>query len=94
VTLKYAILERLVRDDLKRISDQLAVAEVDRRSAVATRDKISHLHRATPNLLLPFTTEGDVKAVAKAYGMDPTGRKSELIQKLVRDGWARKPTAG
>jgi adenine-specific DNA-methyltransferase len=83
VTLKHAILERLARDDLKQACERLEIGDVDRRSAEAMRAKLSRSRRASPEVLMPFLAEGDVKAVAEAVGIDSTGRKNTLIERLL-----------
>jgi adenine-specific DNA-methyltransferase len=80
---RFTILQTLDRDDLKRICEQVEVDDVDRRSAEAMRASLSPLRRARPEVLLSFLGEGEVKAVAEAVGVDPTGRKNKLIKKLV-----------
>jgi adenine-specific DNA-methyltransferase len=81
--LKYAILEELSRDGLKQICEALEINDVDRRSAEAMRTRLSRLRRARPEVLLGYLREDEVKAVAEAIGMNPTGRKTQLIEKLV-----------
>jgi adenine-specific DNA-methyltransferase len=81
--LKHAILEAVPRDDLKQICERLEIDDVDRRSAEAMRARLSRLRRASPEVLLEFLQENEVKAVATAIGMNPTGRKNELVERLV-----------
>jgi adenine-specific DNA-methyltransferase len=90
MNLKHAILEQLSREDLKQICDRLEIKEVDRRSADAMRAGLSSLRRASPELLLPFLSEDEVKGLAKAIGMNATGRKKELIEKLVATGRSKQ----
>jgi hypothetical protein len=88
--LKHAILEWLVRDDLKQICERLEIDDVDRRSAEAMRARLSRVRRASPEVLLEFLGEDEVKAVAKAIGMNPTGRRKALVAELVAAGGNRQ----
>src|SRR4051794_18054864 len=88
--LKHAILERLSREDLKQISDRLEIEDVDRRSADDMRAHLCGVRRASPEMLLAFLSENEVKALAKAIGMDARGRKKELIKKLAAAGRSKQ----
>ena len=61
--LKQAILAVRDRDTLKTIVDDLEIEEVDRRSVEAMRAKVSRSRRASPEVLLEYLNERQVKAV-------------------------------
>ena len=52
--LKPAILALLDRHDLKRLVDDLGIADVDRRSAEAMRAALARSHKAQPEMLLGY----------------------------------------
>lgn len=81
--LKQAILAELGRDELKTIVDRLDLADVDRRSAEAMRAALAGSRRATPEALLSEMAVGQLKSVCRAVGVDPAGRKRELIERLL-----------
>ena len=83
MNLKKAILEQLGRDELKAICAQLELDDVDLRSVESMRAKVSRAHRATVEVLTQYLSETQAKAVAERIGMDPTGRKSTLIQRMI-----------
>ena len=87
--LKHAILERLNRDDLKEICDRLEIDDVDRRSVEAMRVKLSRLRRASPEVLLDFLYEDDVKVVAEAVGIEPDRAQECTHREVGRGGWKR-----
>ena len=90
MNLKHAILEKLSREDLKQICDRLEIEQVDRRSADAMRAGLGSSRRASPKLLLLFLSEDEVKGLAKAIRINKTGRKKELIEKLVAAGRSKQ----
>jgi hypothetical protein len=103
MNLKHAILEELTRDSLKQICERLEINDVDRRSAEAMRTRLSRLRRARPEVLLGYLREDEVKAVAEVIGMNPRGRKNQLIEKLLagsgsgqsaEDGAAKRAAGG
>ena len=83
MNLKKAIIEELGRDELKAICAELELDSVDLRSVESMRAKVSRAHRATVPILAQYLNEAQAKAVAERMGMDPTGRKSALIQRLI-----------
>jgi len=80
--LKQYILTILNRDILKVIVDDLELNEVDRRSSEEMATKLARTRRATPELLLDYLTEKQVKAICEAIGTDSTGRRKKLIKRL------------
>ena len=83
MNLKKAVLEQLGRDELKAICAELELEDVDLRSVESMRAKVSRAHRATVEVLTQYLSEAQAKAVAERIGMDPTGRKSALIQRMI-----------
>lgn len=81
--LKHNILAIMDRDALKKIIDDLELEDADRRSAEAMGVKLSRAHRATPDLLLEYLTEKQVKAICETMGVASTGRRNALIEKLL-----------
>jgi adenine-specific DNA-methyltransferase len=81
--LKKAILEVLNRDGLKQACDQFELTDVDRRSVDDMRAKISRVRRATPAELFTLLDEREVKSVAELVGVDSTGRRAALVERLL-----------
>lgn len=81
--LKQAILQVMGRDLLKEIVDGLEIDDVDRRSAQDMRYRLSRVRRATPTLLLDSLSEAEVKQVCDAIGIDGTGRRRVLVDRLL-----------
>ncbi|HEV3005550.1 MAG TPA: hypothetical protein VGX78_13885, partial [Pirellulales bacterium] len=81
--LKHAILLELGRDELKRIVDELELAGVDRRSVDDMREALSRSRRATAALLLGHLGEAQVKAVCENIGANVTGRRQQLVERLL-----------
>lgn len=86
--LKKAILEQLERDELKEICQTLEITDVDLRSVESMAAKVSRAHRAEPAFLFPFLDEGRVKAVAKRMGYSSTGRKGDLIERMLDEAFS------
>ena len=82
--LKYAILEVLGRDDLKKICKDFDVEDVDQRSIEAMTAKLSRAHRATAEKLIVYLSEAEVREVAERVGAVVRGRRTELIEALLR----------
>ena len=88
MSLKKTVLDLMGRDDLKAAVDAAALEGVDRRSVQSMRDALARSRRVQPEMLLTEMVEGQVKVVCERMGIDPTGRKKALIQRLV----GSKPT--
>ena len=82
--LKHAILEVLGRDDLKKICKDFDVEDVDQRSIEAMTAKLSRAHRATAEKLIVYLSEAEVREVAERVGAVVRGRRTELIEALLR----------
>ncbi len=80
--IKHQILDILNRDTLKEVIDNLELEDVDLRSYEEMIDKISRAHSATPDLLLDYLTENQVKTICEEMGIDSTGRRYKLIKRL------------
>jgi len=92
--LKQAILSVMGRDALKGAVDELELDGVDRRSVEDMRSRLSRAHRATPESLLQFLSEGEVKEVCDLVGVAAKGRRGALIEALLdadRDGAPKAP---
>ena len=81
--LKQAVLSAMDRDQLKRVSDELEIEGVDRRSREDMSAALSRKHRATSEFLLQFLSEAQVKDVCELVGMSATGRRAALIESLL-----------
>jgi hypothetical protein len=82
--LKQAALTVMDRDLLKRVADELDLGDdIDRRSREDMAAAISRKHRATPELLLEFLTEAQIKEICELIGFPPLGRRGALIESLL-----------
>ena len=81
--LKSAILQIMPRDVLKAVVNDLEVVDVDRRSRDDMRDRLSKNCHATPDYLLEYLYESQIKEVCELTGIDSTGRKKVLVQRLL-----------
>jgi hypothetical protein len=81
--LKHAILSVMGRDALKGAVDELELEGVDRRSVEDMRGRLSRAHRATPEFLLQYLSEGEVKEVCDLVGVAAKGRRGALIEALL-----------
>jgi restriction endonuclease Mrr len=82
--LKHAILSTMGRDSLKRALDDLELDGVDRRSVEEMSARLSRAHRATPAVLLEYLSESEVKTTCGSMGISPVGRRSALVELLIR----------
>jgi len=82
--LKHAILEVMGRDTLKKVVDALGIEGVDRRSVQEMAGRVRRARRATPEFLLDFLNERQVKEVCERVGIDSRGRRRALVQRLLR----------
>lgn len=80
--IKHNILAILDRDTLKKVIDDLEIDNVDLRSYEAMIDKLSRSHSATPDLLLDYMSEKQVKTICEEIGISATGRRNTLIKRL------------
>ena len=83
--LKKAILSVLGRDTLKAIVDDLEIEWVDRRSVEDMVQALSRAHRATPEALLDFLSEVEIKQVCEVCGISSRGRRGDLIVRLLTE---------
>jgi type I restriction enzyme M protein len=84
--LKPAILSALDRHDLKRIVDDLDIADVDRRSAEAMRAALARSRKAESEVLLGYARKEQIAEVCQALGVPAAGRKEELVGRLLGNG--------
>lgn len=82
--LKKAILSVLGRDTLRAIADGLEVDGVDRRSASELAAALSRSRRSSPEAILEYLNEAEVKAACEAYGVSATGRRAALMKSLLK----------
>jgi len=82
--LKHAMLEVMDRDTLKEVVDALEIEGVDRRSVQEMAARVSRARRATPEFLLEFLNEPQVKEVCELVGIDSRGRRKALVERLLR----------
>lgn len=97
--LKHAILSVIGRDTLKEIVDALEIEGVDRRSAKEMAAAVKRARRATPEFLLEYLGEAEVKEVCEVYGISSKGRRGTLVEALLqaerlRSGKTRVKRAG
>ena len=83
MSLKKTVLAVMSRDDLKAAVEAASLEQADRRSVQSMRDALARSRRVRPDALLAAMTEGQVKAVCERAGIDPTGRKMALTQRLL-----------
>jgi adenine-specific DNA-methyltransferase len=83
MTLKKAILEVMDRDDLKVVIDDFELECTDRRSREEMEGLISRSRRVGPGDLLQYLSESQVKQVCERLGIDGTGRRGQLIHRLL-----------
>ena len=83
MNLKSAILKIMTRDGLKAVVNDLEVIGADRCSRDDMHGHLSKNRHATPDYLLTYLYESEVKEVCKLLGIDSTGRKKALVQKLL-----------
>ena len=83
MNLKSAILKIMPHDILKAVVNDLEVADADRRNSNDMRDHLSKNCHATSDYLLMYLYESQVKKVCELLGIDSTGRKKVLVQKLL-----------
>ena len=84
--LKPAILAVLDRHDLKRLVDDLDIAEVDRRSAEAMRAVLARSRKAVPEVLLGYARKEQLTEACRALGVASTGRREEIVGRLLGNG--------
>ena len=92
MNLKQTILAVMRRDDLRVAVHAADLDQVDRRSVQSMREALSGSHHVKPAPLLGAMSEAQVKDVCDRKGIDRTGRKNTLIQRLL-SGKRRTPTA-
>ena len=80
---KSAILQIMPHDVLKAVVNDLEMVDVDRRSRDDMRDRLSKNCHATPDYLLEYLYESQIKEVCELTGIDSTGRKKVLVQRLL-----------
>jgi predicted DNA-binding transcriptional regulator YafY len=78
--LKQAILTVMDRDTFKAVVEALEIDDVDRRIVEDMQARVSRSHRATPEVLLEYLNEWQVKAVCEQMGIDSKGRRKELVE--------------
>lgn len=83
MNLKSAILQIMPHDVLKAVVNDLEVVDVDRRSRDDMRDRLSKNHLASPDYLVEYLYESQIKKVCELIGIDSTGRRKVLVQRLL-----------
>ena len=81
--LKDAILQVMDRDVLKSVVNNFELFEVDLRSVASMRECVAQSQDATPEHLLAYLYERQVKDVCTLLGIDSTGRRGALVQMLL-----------
>lgn len=98
--LKQAIVSVMGRDALKGAVDEIEIEGVDRRNIEDMRSRLLRARRATPETLLQYLNEGEVKDVCELVGIPARGRRGALIEALLegdgngasRDAEEEKPS--
>lgn len=83
MNLKQAILRVMGRDVLKTAVNDLEIDDVDRRSVQKMCSRLSRARRATPEYLLEFLSEQDVKHVCEHLSISAIGRRRTLVSRLL-----------
>ena len=81
--LKQAILRVMGRDVLKEAVNDLELDDIDRRSVQKMSARLSRSRRATPEYLLEFLSEQNVKHVCELLSIDAAGRRKMLVTRLL-----------
>ena len=81
--LKDAILHVMDRDVLKSVVNDFELVEADRRSVASMRECVAQSQHATPEHLLAYLYETQVKDVCTLIGIDSTGRRGALVEMLL-----------
>ena len=81
--LKHAILAVIDRDNMKEVVDDLKIEEIDRRSVDEMGAKISRCSSITPEQLLAYLSEAQIKSVCEEIGVPSLGRRKTLIRRLL-----------
>ena len=84
MNLKQTILAVMGRDNLKAAVHTVGLDHVDRRSVQSMREALSGSRSVRPAQLLAAMSEAQVKDVCERMGIDRTGRKNALIQRLLK----------
>jgi type I restriction enzyme M protein len=80
--LKTSILLTLSRDDLKRVVDDLDIANVDRRRVKEMRSALSRSRRATAEDLLKYVRKDQLQEICQGMGLPTNGKRGELVGRL------------
>ena len=83
MSLKTTILSLMRRDDLRAAVDAAQVGPVNRNRIEPMRAALAKSRKVKPDLLLPMLVEGQVKIVCELMGINQTGRKKVLIERLL-----------
>ena len=81
--LKQAILRVMGRDVLKTAVNDLEIDDVDRRSVQKMSGRLSRSRKATPEYLLEFLSEQDVRHVCERLSISAIGRRKALVSRLL-----------
>ena len=81
--LKDTILQVMDRDMLKCIVTDFELLDADRRSISSMRECVTHSHDATPESLLEYLYESQIKDVCALLSIDSTGRRVALVEMLL-----------
>lgn len=83
INLRQLALQFISRGNLKGLVDQLGLEGVDRRSVEAMRAALLDSPAATPDVLLGCLYEKQVKVICQICGVDRTGRRRQLVNRLL-----------
>lgn len=81
--LKPAIVDLASTDTLRTIADDFELDVADRRKRDDLEAAVRRARRCSPEVLLPYLGEQEVKALCEQVGVDARGRKNALIERLL-----------
>lgn len=81
--MKRVIVDSLGREELRQVVELLEMDGADRRSADSMRSALGACRRATEESLLECLGKDSLKAVCAAVGVRATGRREELIERIL-----------
>lgn len=81
--LKPAIVDLVSTDTLRTIADDFELDVADRRKRDDLEAAVRRARRCSPEVLMPYLGEQEVKALCEQVGVDARGRKNALIERLL-----------
>ena len=92
--LKQTVLDYMTVKQMRAAADHAGIDLIERRSRLVVQEGLERSPQADPGLLLGCMKEAEVKLVCDEMGISSTGRKTELIDRLLSGSGARpKPVS-